>query len=54
MRVWDHRDLTCQFVTQLPETPLSISLHPDGLQLVVAHAERLALYHIGLDQLLPW
>ena len=54
LRVWDMRRLSCQFVAPLNETPLSLTLHPDGMHLAIAFESGIALSHIGLDGLLPW
>ena len=44
----------CQFVQQLPERVCDLTVHPDGMQLAVAHENRLSMYHASLDALLAW
>ena len=36
VRVWDYRAWQCQLVSQQPEGPLGVALHPDGMQLLLA------------------
>ena len=43
-----------QFLLTVTEEPLDVSVHPDGMQLGVAMHNRIALYHISRDELLPW
>jgi WD40 repeat protein len=43
VRAWDFRNLACRLVHQLHEPPLGLSLHPDGMHLVLAFREKLVL-----------
>ena len=55
IRGWDTLSFACLFTECPPEAPLSVSLHPDGMQLAVAHDQRMCVHHVvGSDGLHPW
>ena len=54
VRVWDVSTGECSLAAALPEEPLGVALHPDGMQLVIAYRDRLSFSHVAPRELLRW
>ncbi|TPX56516.1 hypothetical protein PhCBS80983_g04473 [Powellomyces hirtus] len=51
IRIWDYLTNTCHLVKTFTEEPLSVSLHPSGLHLLVGFNDKLRLKNILMDDL---
>jgi WD40 repeat protein len=51
VRLWDYSSRACLLVKQMADEPLCLSLHPSGDLIVIGFADRLALYHVLIDDL---
>lgn len=54
VRIWRYLDRTTELTVKLDEAPLALALHPSGLFLLIAFAEKLKLCSITYDSLRPY
>eukprot|EP01116_Phalansterium_solitarium_P012663 TRINITY_DN2915_c0_g1_i12.p1 TRINITY_DN2915_c0_g1~~TRINITY_DN2915_c0_g1_i12.p1 ORF type:complete len:1129 (+),score=470.31 TRINITY_DN2915_c0_g1_i12:137-3523(+) len=53
VQVWNYVEKTCEVVKEFDDTPLSMSIHPLGFQVVIGFPTRLRLLYVLADDLHP-
>ena len=51
VRVWNYQSKTQELCVSYPEPPLSVSVHPSGLHVLIGFADKLRLMNIFIDDL---